>query len=154
MTRCERIRRADGNTLVLFPAAVLVLFALAAIALDSAALFAGQRRLQDLAATVATGAATLVDERAFYTGASDRPLVDRERGARLRDVIVASQRDDALLAAARCDLLAPTADDLATGRVRVHCTGTVTPVLAAMWPGAPRQRTVEARDAATAVLRR
>lgn len=56
-----------GSTLLLFPAAMLIMVALAAMTVDSAIGFLAQRQLQDATAAAANDAATeAVSDRAFY----------------------------------------------------------------------------------------
>jgi Flp pilus assembly protein TadG len=58
----------DGNTLILMPVAFLVLLVLAALTVDGAAAYLGQRRVADLAAGLANDAVAAVSEQAFYEG--------------------------------------------------------------------------------------
>jgi hypothetical protein len=65
-----RIRRTDqrGSALALVPAGFLVLIVLGAIAVDSAAMFLGQRQLGDATAAAANDAAgAAIDNAAFYS---------------------------------------------------------------------------------------
>ncbi len=147
--RCDRFcREAAGNTLVLFPAAVLIVLGLGAVALDTATVFLGQRRLVDVASAVANDAIAAVDVDAFF--AQDGPVaavpLDRGRAERRRDQIVARQSLDRSLSQLTC-----TIDALATGppaRAEVTCTATVRPILAPLWPGAPPERPIRAREVA------
>ena len=69
-----RERREAGSTLLLVPSAVLVLFLLAALAVDGAASFLAQRELADACAGAANDAATLaLDPGDLYGG--DGPSV-------------------------------------------------------------------------------
>jgi Flp pilus assembly protein TadG len=65
-------RRPDnqrGSTLLLFPAALLIMLALASITVDSAIAFQAQRQLANATAAAANDAATqALSERAFYDG--------------------------------------------------------------------------------------
>jgi Flp pilus assembly protein TadG len=141
-------RDPAGNTLVLFPAAVLIVFGLGAVALDTATVFLGQRRLVDVASAVANDAIAAVDVDAFF--AQDDPVaavpLDRARAEARRDQIVARQSLDRSLSQVMC-----TIEVLATGppaRAEVTCTATVAPILAPLWPGAPRERSIRAREVA------
>lgn len=147
--RSSRIwREQPGNTLVLFPAAVLIVFGLGAVALDTATVFLGQRRLVDVAAAVANDAVAAVDVDAFFAQDGEVAAVplDRERAGARRDQIVARQSLDRSLSQLTC-----TIEALATGppaRAEVTCTATVRPILAPLWPGAPHERTIRAREVA------
>ena len=137
-----------GNTLFLFPAAVLILFGLGAVALDTATVFLGQRRLVDIASAVANDAIAAVDVDAFFAQPPDGAAVplDLTRAEARRDQIVARRSEDRSLSAVAC-----TIDALDTGppaRAEVSCTGTVRPILAPLWPGAPDARPVRAREVA------
>jgi Flp pilus assembly protein TadG len=58
-----------GSTLLLFPAALLIMLALAAITVDSAIAFLAQRQLMNATAAAANDAATeALSDRAFYEG--------------------------------------------------------------------------------------
>jgi hypothetical protein len=70
-----------GSALLLMPAAVLVLFMLAGVAVDAAVQFLGQRRVADLAASVAQDAVASVDVGSFYEGAADVSDLDIDQGA-------------------------------------------------------------------------
>jgi Flp pilus assembly protein TadG len=78
--------RQRGSTLLLFPAALLIMLALAAITVDSAIAFMAQRQLVNATAAAANDAATeALSDRAFYEGdrieltqsAVERVAVDR-----------------------------------------------------------------------------
>jgi Flp pilus assembly protein TadG len=62
----DRWAREDGNTLVLFPAAILIMFVLAAIAVDAAVTLNARREVADIAATAANDAVTALAAEAFY----------------------------------------------------------------------------------------
>lgn len=137
-----------GNTLILFPAAVLLLFGLGAVALDTATVFLGQRRLVDIASSVANDAIAAVDVDAFFAQSRDSAVVplDRSRAEARRDQIVARQSVDRSLSEVVCAI-----DALDTGppaRAEVTCIATVRPILAPLWPGAPDARRVRAREVA------
>lgn len=149
-TRSARAREEAGNTLILVPVAVLILLGLAAVALDSATIFLGQRRLVDLASAVANDAVAAVDVDAFFaqSGTEVVPL-DRARAEARRDQLVARQELDRSLEDVRCDLLA--LEDGPPTRVEVRCTATVRPIMAPLWPGAPAVRSIQAREVAVGV---
>ena len=59
--------REQGSTLLLFPAALMIMLTLAAITVDSAIAFLAQRQLMNAAAAAANDAATqAISDRAFY----------------------------------------------------------------------------------------
>ncbi len=124
--------REAGSIALLLPAAVLVLFVLGAIAVDLAVAQGGQRRLVDLAGTVATDVVGQVDvDAALATGATGIDLAAAQRHAdRSAAALVAT---DARVSAARC------AVSVAADEVTVSCRGTVEPVLAGRIVGGPRQ---------------
>ncbi len=137
MTRWRRNRRADqaGSVLLLFPAAVLVVIVLAAIAVDSAIVFLGQREVTNAVSAAANDAASAgVGNRAFYEGgrveldpATVRQLaVDQVVGAldgdRLRELRVDVAVEPAI--AADCPAV-----------VRVRATASVSSLFAAALPG-------------------
>jgi hypothetical protein len=138
-----RLRCQQGNTLLLMPAAVLVMMLLAAITVDAAVLFLGQRRVADLAASVARDAVAYVDQEAFYAG----EVRLEESAGRSRATLLASQlpHDDALLSPS-CELVTgqraegPVAEAVCTARVRFIFTPAV--------PGAERMSEVRASDTA------
>jgi uncharacterized membrane protein len=98
----SRWRAEDGNTLVLMPVAFLVLLALAAIAVDSAAVYLGQRRVADLAAGLANDAVAAIDQRSFYEQEVVR--VDGAGADRRRARIHATLSEDPAFSDVRCDL--------------------------------------------------
>ncbi len=93
--RRARFSAQDGNTLVLFPAAMLILLALVALSLDAAVAHLAQRRLADLAASVANDATTAMDLDAYY-GRGDLTLDASRAAARMHEQRVAIGRDRGL----------------------------------------------------------
>ncbi|MFU8839614.1 MAG: hypothetical protein ACNA8R_02700 [Nitriliruptoraceae bacterium] len=137
----------DANTLILVPVAILVLFGLAAVALDSATIFLGQRRLVDVASAVANDAVAAVDLDAYYAqGDTEVVPLDRDRAAARRDQLVARQGQDRSLEELSCRFV--TLEDGPPSRVEVLCTASVRPILAPLWPGAPRTQAIQAREVA------
>jgi hypothetical protein len=64
-----RPERERGSTLLLFPAALLIMVALAAMTVDSAIAFMAQRELANATAAAANDAATeALSDRSFYEG--------------------------------------------------------------------------------------
>jgi hypothetical protein len=134
-----RWRADDGSVALLLPAAVLVLLVLGAIAVDLALVQGGQRRLVDLAGTVATDAVGQVDvDEAFATGRVTVDLGAAQRHAdRATAVLVAT---DPRLRAASCGV------GLDGEVVTVTCRGTVDPVVGRGLPGSgPREVTATDR---------
>lgn len=117
--RRARLQREDGNTLVLFPAAVLVMFLLASMAIDAALTFSDQRRLADIAAAAANNAASAASDEAYF-GEGAQLAIDAGAAAQRVDAVVAA-RDDATRIAATCN--AAVGDDGLS--VTVTCHGTV-----------------------------
>jgi len=130
--------------LLLFPAAVLIVIVLAAVAVDSAIAFLGQREVANAAVAAANDAAGQgVGNRAFYeTGSLDldaatveqlasgqvRAVLDPERFRDLGvDVTVASPSRSG------CPVV-----------VRVHVSARVPTLFAAAIPGGPADRQVQA----------
>ena len=143
----HRLRHEQaGNTLVLFPAAILIVLGLGALAVDSAVLFLGQRRLADLAASVANDAVAAVSTEAFYDPQDGRIELDAARAERRADQLVAGWSSDRSLGSVRCDVT------VAGLRADVACSATVRPLLAPMWPGFEAAQPISARDAAVAVM--
>ena len=152
LLRCLR-RCEAGNTLVLFPAALLIVLGMGALALDSATIFLGQRRLVDVAAAVANDALAAVDREAFFAqepGAA-QVVIDPQRADARRAVIVAAQQTDRSLLDLDCVFV--ELDPGPPTRVVVDCTANVRPILAPVWPGAPRVRPIHAREVAVGVQR-
>lgn len=117
-------RREDGNTLALFPAAVLVMFVLTSMAIDAALTFSAQRHVADLASGIANDAASALADESYFTG-----------GEIAIDPAQAQQRVDAALAHRSdvdrydvgCSVTVPGGD-----RVEVTCTGRVRQLVSPM----------------------
>jgi Flp pilus assembly protein TadG len=114
-----------GNTLLLFPAAVLILLGLGGMAIDAATLFLGQRRMVDLATAVATDAVAGIQEAAFYDAAAVE--VDPRRAAARRDQLVAAVEDSWSLRDVGCTVA------VAGDQTTAECAATVRPLLAPLW---------------------
>lgn len=119
----ERPRWSDehGNTLVLMPAAVLVLLVLAALAFDAATVHLQQRRLADLAASLANDAVAGLDLSTVY-GFTDAPDLDPARAAGLAQARLAAFAHDRTLQEVDC------VPAVAGDTVTVTCEGRVTAV--------------------------
>lgn len=137
------LRSQQGNTLLLMPVGVLVLLILAAIAVDAAVLFLGQRRVADLAASVAQDAVAAVDEASFYEG---ELALDPGRARRREATLTSSlPRDDALLDPS-CAVTTGNRGDGPTASA--SCTARVRFVFAPAVPGARRLSEVVANETA------
>ncbi len=130
--------------LLLFPAAVLVVVVLAAIAVDAAIAFLGQREMANAVAAAANDAAALgIEERAFYREGT----VDLDPGA---VVVVAEERVRTVLDPARFhDLqvdvtVGPAGSGPCPPRVRVRATASVDALFARALPGGSRHTRVQA----------
>ena len=89
---CLRYGRERGSALALVPAGFLVLVILAAMAVDSAVAFLGQRQLGDALAAAANDAASAgVSDSSFY--GSGAVVIDPTRAARIVCQTVAAQSD-------------------------------------------------------------
>ena len=118
MAAGRRSEGERGSTLLLFPAALLIMIALAAITVDSAIAFLAQRELMNATAAAANDAATeALSDRSFY----EENLVKLSQA----DVeSVALARIHALIDRTRHHELAVRAD--AVGPVAAGCAWTVT----------------------------
>lgn len=140
---CPDPGRERGSVLLLFPAAVLVLVVLGAIAVDAAVVFLGEREAASLAAGAANDAATAVDEAAFRERGEFVLDEDRARRVALASLAASSSELDDV----EVDVSFPIVDG--EPAVRVTVRGTVAYVFAAALPGADRTAAVE--STATAV---
>lgn len=130
-----------GSTLLLFPAAILVLLALGGMAVDGATLFLSQRRMADLAAAVAHDAIAGIEEASFYGSGTIR--VDPQRASLRRDQLIAHLEEDWSLSDVACSL--SVSGDQATA----DCAATVRPIMAPLWWGdGTRTRRVSAVETA------
>jgi uncharacterized membrane protein len=129
---------------MLFPVAVLIVIVLAAIAVDSAIVFLGQREVTDAVAAAANDAATLgVGNRAFYQGGAvvlDQSTVERMASERVRASLDPGRFHDV-----RVDVtvMAPTRPACPPS-VRVRASATVAYLFARAVPGGTARTTVEA----------
>lgn len=72
----------DGSILIMVPAGFLVVILLGAMAVDLSLMFANERRVADLAASMANAAAAQVDDAAFY-GTGSPVVLDHDRVGQL-----------------------------------------------------------------------
>ena len=115
----ERWRSQDGNTLALFPAAVMVMFVLASMAIDAALTFSAQRQLADIASAAANDASSAVAESVYFDPDDPHYAIDPDQ-ARARAQQTLDRRTDADRLNADCSDVAVSGDT-----VTVTCTGTV-----------------------------
>lgn len=144
-TSPPRAGRDTGSTLMLMPAAVLVVLVLAAIAVDLSAVQLGRRELVHAAASAANDAVGAgLDEDRLRRGEGYR--LDRRRVERAVIESLAAQR-------VLDDLTAPPAVTIDGATVTVTLQGRVGHVFARALPGAPDHTSVRARASASASLR-
>jgi hypothetical protein len=136
--------REGGNTLVLFPAAVLIVLGLGALALDSATLFLGQRRLADLAAAIANDAAAGIDLASFYDPDEEFRL-DAARAATRSAQLVRGRPLDRSFEAVRCEVATVGLE------ATVTCSAEVRPLFAPVWPGLSPLQRIQARETAVGI---
>lgn len=140
LAAADRVRGQAGNTLVLFPAAVLILFGLGAVAIDSATIFLAQRRLADLSAAIANDAVSGVDLASFY-GNADAIRLDGDRGTARAEQLRSAQSQDRAFEEVACTV--EVTGDTATAT----CRGLVRPILASLW-STDERRQLTATEAA------
>lgn len=128
--------------LILVPAVMLIVLLLSSLAIDSAALYLGQRRLADLAAAIGNDAVAAADLHVYYTSGQ---IVPEARA-------VAARRRMLEQAAADGGLEQITCDAWTVGpEVTVSCHAVTRPVIIAAWPG---RSAVEIRAVETVQARR
>lgn len=110
------------------PVAILIVVALAAMAVDAAAAYLGQRRLSDLAAGLAVDAVAAIDEESFYTEGSIEVVPSRV--LQRRDAVVAALVEDRAFADVRCDVI-----DINGAEVTVTCQARARPIFGVALPG-------------------
>lgn len=137
------LRDEAGNTLVLLPAAVLILLGLGAMALDAATIYLGQRRVADLAAATAVDAVGGLQLASFYDEGRE-PELDPSLGMRRAQVIREQMGQDRGFEAVSCEV---TVDGLTA---EAACTAQVRPILAPFWPGLGDRLQVRAVESARA----
>jgi Flp pilus assembly protein TadG len=145
--RREWAPRDRGSVLLLFPVAVLVVVVLAAITVDSAIVFLGQREVANTVAAAANDAATIgVSNGTFYrAGAVELDPATAEQMATER---VRVGLDGDRFRDLRVDVTVIGGAEGCPPSVRVHASATVAHVFAPAVPGAPRRSTVEATSVA------
>jgi uncharacterized membrane protein len=128
--------------LILVPTLVLVLVVLAAIAVDSATVFLGQRQLGDAAAAAANDAASALADPSFYR--SGLVALDPSVAQRVADASVTAQDRSGV------SIDGPVDVRVAGRQVCVSLTGHVEAIFGRAIPGVPHATTVRARATATA----
>lgn len=126
---------------MLVPAAVLVLFVLGALVVDSAAVWLGQRQLQSAASVAATDAVSAVSNAPYYS--SGQVVLDPVAAQR---VALASVADQSL---SGVSLSGAPVVQVAGRQVCVSLTGTVRPIFGRVIPGFGAATTVHGRSTAT-----
>lgn len=132
----------DGNTLVLFPAALLVVLLLSSLALDAAVAYTAQRRLADLAAAAANDAVAALDVEHYYRQGPIR--LEADRGTARARALQTLAGQDRGLEDIRCEVT--TSGQHATAR----CVATVRPVFAPLWWNPSDRLELEAVESARA----
>ena len=145
-------RRPDGqrgSTLLLFPAALLIMVALAAITVDSAVAFLAQRELANATAAAANDAATRgLSEEAFYERDSielSSDAVEDVAVARVLQLVNGARHHDLAVQAVAS---APAAG-CSTWTVRVTASSRVDELFGRAMPGADGQVAVRAESTAS-----
>ena len=144
--RPTRTRSADdrGSSLLLFPAAVLIVLVLGAIAVDLSAVHLAKREVLDLAASAANDAATAGLDQARF----------RSTGEYVIDPALAAEAVDRAVAAndpSGTTFLVAVTVGPATDQVTVELSTTAHPVFAPALPGYAGASTVTGSATATAV---
>jgi Flp pilus assembly protein TadG len=140
----------DGSALVLFPAGMLALLVLAAIAFDFSIAYQRKRALVDLAATSAADAVTYGLDGERFRATGDYCLdPSRARAAIAEDVAASDLAATVVSVELRADDARP---GCATG-VEVTLRATAPAFFAKAVPGAADERSLEATMGATAVER-
>lgn len=152
----DRCRGQAGNTLVLFPAAILIVFGLGAIAVESANLFLGTRRLSDIATAIANDATNSLGADGFYTAGGGVAADRAEADTRLAATVAARGGAEVGLAELSCRFTtfdtvgAAPSGVLDSPQVTVACSARIDAVFGGIWAGGS-QRTVEVRESARSV---
>jgi hypothetical protein len=129
------------------PAAVLVLLVFAAIAVDFAVIFLGEREVADAAAAAANDAVVAaIGERPFYT--CGRLSLDQVAAEQVATQAVEARTSDSVATSKVLVKVGSTAAGVPQASVTV--TGTVNLIFASAIPGASRAAEVSATSVATA----
>ena len=138
-----------GSTLLLFPAAILIMVALAAMTVDSAIGFLAQRQLQNATAAAANDAATeAVSDRSFYEANRvelSPSAVEEVAVARMHELIDQARHHDLVVNA---EAVAPAAAGC-PWTVRVFASSRVDELFGKAMPGSAGQVAVRAQSVAS-----
>ena len=141
--------RQRGSTLLLFPAALLIMVALAAITVDSAVAFMAQRELANATAAAANDAATRgLSEEAFYERDSielSSDAVEEVAVARVLQLVNGDRHHDL---AVRAEATAPAAG-CTSWTVRVTATSRVDELFGRAMPGSDGEVALRAESTAS-----
>jgi Flp pilus assembly protein TadG len=143
----RRFTSQAGNTLLLFPAALLVLLALGGLAVDAATLFLSQRRMVDLAAATANDAVAGIELAAFYE--DDAIVVDLDRASVRSQQLRTYLEEDWSLSGIDCTVTTNVERDRATA----VCRAEVRPIFAPVWGDGRTTREVTATETVRGVER-
>jgi Flp pilus assembly protein TadG len=145
----EARRRERGSTLLLFPAALLIMVALAAMTVDSAIAFLAQRELVNATAAAANDAATeALSDRSFYEGNRvelSASGVEAVAVARIRALVDEARHHDLTV---RAEAVPPAAAGCAW-TVRVSASSRVDELFGKAMPGSSGQVAVHAQSVAS-----
>ncbi|MFN2505352.1 MAG: hypothetical protein ABR540_14200 [Acidimicrobiales bacterium] len=150
MTSAAEPRPQRGSALLLFPAGVLIVIVLAAMAVDTSIAFLGERELAGAVAAAANDAATeAISNRAFYDRGQielDTGEVERVAEARVRGSVDAGRHRDL---AVRARVVRPASG--CAWALTVEASARVDYLFARALPGGPDEATVDARATASPV---
>ncbi|MGH9306251.1 MAG: hypothetical protein ACRD0I_05120 [Acidimicrobiales bacterium] len=124
------------------PAAVLILVILAALALDSALVYLGQRQLSDAAASAAADAAGSISDAAFYQ--HGLVILNPAQAVQVAMASIGAQQFSQVRLSGSPDI------EVVGNQVCVALTGSVTHIFGLAIPGIDHITTVMARATATA----
>ncbi len=141
--------RQRGSTLLLFPAAVLIMVALAAMAVDSAIAFLAQRELANATAAAANDAATeALSDRSFYESNSlelSPAAVETLAVARVLQLVDRTRHHGLSV---RAEAVPPAGAGCAW-TVRVRASSRVDELFGRAMPGSKRETAVHAQSTAS-----
>jgi Flp pilus assembly protein TadG len=139
-----RGRGDAGSSLLLFPAAVLIVLVLGAVAVDLSAVHLAKRQVLDLAASAANDAVTAgLDQGRFR--ATGEYVIDAALATRAVERAVAANEPDGRTTVVRVEL-GPD-----PGQVTVELRAPAEPVFSSALPGGPGTTTVSGTATATAL---
>lgn len=134
--------RQRGSVLLLFPAAVLIVFVLAAMAVDSSIAFLGERELASAVAAAANDAATeAISDEAFY--GSGRVELDDAEVERVAEERVRTSLDPTRHEGLQVQATVERPSGGCAWSLRVEATAAVRFLFARALPGGPDQARVD-----------